>query len=316
MEHMTKKHPLFSVIILHYKCERYLKEAIDSVLKQQYPAIELLIADDATPDFDPLVWHNYISSQAPGFLQRLEVFTRIQNIGTVQNLNDALSKATGEWVVCFAGDDALYDGKVLNRFAQEISVLPEDGLCVAAQCQMMDSHMREKLMDFIPSERAIQLNKEGSKAQFCTLMTTPFYGVGSSAFRLRDFDAYGYFDNRYRLVEDWSYFLAQTRKGRRTVYCDFPALKHRTGGISHAEAGPPSPVFWNDMLTIKEQEILPFLHWEKDVRQQQKILTEYVADLRAYRAVYGPRPGISKWRLLVANPQLFGHKLLWRFLSK
>lgn len=195
-------------------------------------------------------------------------------------------------------------------------MLSEDGLCIAAQCWMMDACLEAKLMDFIPPERAIPLNKEGSRAQFCALMETPFYGVGSSAFRLRDFEQYGWFDENYRLVEDWSYFLAQTRKGRRVVYCDFVALKHRSGGVSHAEAGPPSQIFWNDMLTIKEREILPFLHRQKDVHQQQKILTEYVADSKAYQAVYGTRSTISHWRLMAANPSLYLHKLLWRFMSK
>lgn len=316
MQNIEKEDFLFSVVILHYKCEQYLKEAINSVLMQQYPAIELLVADDATPGFDAEQWQSYIAQHKQSSLKHFEVFTRFENVGTVRNLNEVLHRARGEWVICFAGDDALCDSSVLTRFAQELPALPEDGLCIAAQCEMMDARMEKKLMDFILPERAMQLTQQGSAAQFCTLMETPFYGVGSSAFRLRDFQQHGWFDESYQLVEDWSYFLAQTRKGRRAVYCDFPALRHRAGGVSHAEAGPPSKVFWNDMLTIKEREILPFLHREKDVHKQQKILTEYVTDLKAYQSVYGPRPAISRWRLMAANPRLYGHKLLWRFLSK
>jgi cellulose synthase/poly-beta-1,6-N-acetylglucosamine synthase-like glycosyltransferase len=38
--------PLVSVVICNYNCERYLAEAIDSVLRQSYRRCEIVVVDD------------------------------------------------------------------------------------------------------------------------------------------------------------------------------------------------------------------------------------------------------------------------------
>lgn len=305
---------LFSVVILHYNCEQYLYAAIDSVLMQDYPRIELIVADDATENFNRNKLVSYIQTHRKQNLESFDIYTNSSNIGTVKNLNKAIKRTTGKWLLCFAGDDALYDNSVLSKFAIEMPRLPDAALCAAAQCVMMDESLKKKISDFIDATYAKQLTEQGSAAQFNALMQTPFYGVGSSAFRRADFDRFGYFDETYKLVEDWSYFLQQTRAGRIAIYVDFSALRHREGGISHN--GAPSQLFWNDMLTIKEREILPFLHRLSNVHQQQEILAEYDADHQAFEAVYGKRKKKSRIRLALTNPKLFVHKLLWRFCSK
>lgn len=42
---------LFSVVILQYKQPEFWKEAAFSVLKQDYPRIEIIVSDDGTPVF-------------------------------------------------------------------------------------------------------------------------------------------------------------------------------------------------------------------------------------------------------------------------
>ena len=42
--------PLVSIIMCTYNGEKYLDEQIDSILKQDYPAIELIIVDDRSTD--------------------------------------------------------------------------------------------------------------------------------------------------------------------------------------------------------------------------------------------------------------------------
>ena len=43
--------PLFSFAIGSYNNYEYIFEAIDSVLNQTYPAIELIVSNDGSPDF-------------------------------------------------------------------------------------------------------------------------------------------------------------------------------------------------------------------------------------------------------------------------
>ena len=41
-----KKYPLVSIAIITYNQKEYLKECIDSCLKQDYPNFEIVVADD------------------------------------------------------------------------------------------------------------------------------------------------------------------------------------------------------------------------------------------------------------------------------
>ena len=47
---MSMSPPLASILINNYNYARFLREAIDSALKQDYPAKEVLVVDDGSTD--------------------------------------------------------------------------------------------------------------------------------------------------------------------------------------------------------------------------------------------------------------------------
>lgn len=309
--------PLFSVVILHYNQPQYLFTAVESVLAQSYPNIELIVADDSSVSFDTNVVEKHLRSKSYPNLKDYKIYSNECNLGTVKNLNRAIETAQGEYILFFAADDALYDSTVLEKFAAGLEALSEKELCVSAQCVMMDQELKEKLGDFTDINRAAQLNELGSDAQFLQLMSSAFYGMGSSAFRRKDFLTIAKFDERYVLVEDWSFFLSQTRAGRPVRFVNFYALKHREGGVSH-NLCPVEPayvrVFKDDVLRINENEILPYLR-RLPLAKQVKVLGEYEAVRTAYKAQYGEDNHLPKSALLRLNPKLYLRKALWRLMA-
>lgn len=94
----------FSIAIPAYK-DKFLKDAICSVIAQSYANWELIILNDASPyDIDPIV--NEFNDD------RIKYFRNDVNCGAinvVDNWNKCLQLATGKWFLCMGDDDVLLE---------------------------------------------------------------------------------------------------------------------------------------------------------------------------------------------------------------
>ena len=111
--------PLVTIVIPAYNHARYLKEAIDSVLRQDYPKIELIVLDDGSTDATRSVLEGY----GDRFFWASQV-----NMGQASTLNKGWGMAKGEILAYLSADDALL------RHAVAVSVKclqlhPEAALC-------------------------------------------------------------------------------------------------------------------------------------------------------------------------------------------
>ena len=100
---------LFSVVILLYLNEEYIRYAIDSVLDQDYPSIEVIIVDDHSPEVDLPGIESYVNAHKGANIQRVLVYQNPENFGTVKSINHALKQVEGRYIKLLAADDALYD---------------------------------------------------------------------------------------------------------------------------------------------------------------------------------------------------------------
>ena len=99
--------PLVSVICLCYNQHRWVEEAIESVLRQTYPNIEIILADDASTDGSQVVIER-IKARHPQVKVLLSAFNR----GNCKAFNEALREAKGVFVVDFAADDIMRPDRV------------------------------------------------------------------------------------------------------------------------------------------------------------------------------------------------------------
>jgi glycosyltransferase involved in cell wall biosynthesis len=85
-----------------YNYARYLPEAIESVLAQDYADFELLIIDDCSSDDTRSVVEAYAAADG-----RVVFLVNEHNLGMVENWNYCLGKARGDYVKFLFGDDVL-----------------------------------------------------------------------------------------------------------------------------------------------------------------------------------------------------------------
>ena len=92
-----------SVCIPVYNGEDYLKEAIDSVLSQEFTDFELIIVDNQSTDSTIKIIESYKD-------KRIKLFRNDTNIGMIPNWNRALELAGGEYIKILPADDLLMPG--------------------------------------------------------------------------------------------------------------------------------------------------------------------------------------------------------------
>lgn len=98
---MKTKAPLISVIITNYNYEKFIGEAIESVLNQTYENIELIVIDDGSTDGSRDVIKKY-EKDYPDIRILLQ-----ENKGVVPTRNRGLKEARGEFLIFIDADDTI-----------------------------------------------------------------------------------------------------------------------------------------------------------------------------------------------------------------
>lgn len=100
--------PLITVMVPTYNQSEYIAKAIESILKQTYKNIEIVISDDSTNNLtENIVLKNYV--------QKVKYYHNEKPFGRVSNYRHILyNLALGEWIINLDGDDFFEDVNFLE----------------------------------------------------------------------------------------------------------------------------------------------------------------------------------------------------------
>ncbi|MBC7784653.1 MAG: glycosyltransferase [Burkholderiales bacterium] len=112
--------PPLSVIMSAYNADRYLREALDSILNQTFRLFEFIIIDDGSTDGTPQILHEYKARD-----KRIEVISR-PNKGLTISLNEALARANAPLIARMDCDDVAMP----DRFEKQVQYFTDHPECV------------------------------------------------------------------------------------------------------------------------------------------------------------------------------------------
>jgi glycosyltransferase involved in cell wall biosynthesis len=104
------KYPMVSIIMPAYNCEKYIHNAIRSVINQSFTDWELIVVDDGSTDNTPRVVQEFVDS-------RILFFRHEKNRGAGAARNTAIAKAHGEWGALLDADD-MWDIQRLSKLVE------------------------------------------------------------------------------------------------------------------------------------------------------------------------------------------------------
>ena len=101
------QHPLVTIICLCYNHAPWVRESLDAAWRQAYPAIELIVVDDASTDDSVNVIREWLADKP-----EVKFLALPENRGNCKAFNTALAQANGAFVIDLAADDVLMPERV------------------------------------------------------------------------------------------------------------------------------------------------------------------------------------------------------------
>lgn len=188
--------PACSVVMTAYQDFRFLDEAVDSILVQDFGDFELIVVDDGSDDPAPV---KALAARDP----RIRVLLNETNVGTAVSANRAIAVARGDIIVRLDSDDISEPSRI-GKLVAALRADPELGL-VGSAVTMIDEAGQPLRREAMPeTDLAIR---------WTLLFHNPFYH-SATAFRRAAFDAAGGYRADEPVSQDhylWFDMLPHTR---------------------------------------------------------------------------------------------------------
>jgi glycosyltransferase involved in cell wall biosynthesis len=178
--------PLVSIIIPVYNGARYVSEAIESALAQDYPNVEILVINDGSTD------EGRTKGAVAPYLDRVRYFEKA-NGGVASALNLGIREMRGEYISWLSHDDLYRPDKISRQMARMAEL--GDDVILYTDFEVIDENARKLSSVRVPS---------GDPHNFRYVLTLHNYLHGCSLLiPRRCIEAVGSFDETLRTTQDY-----------------------------------------------------------------------------------------------------------------
>ncbi|CAI08561.1 glycosyltransferase family 2 protein [Aromatoleum aromaticum] len=198
---------LVSVVIPAYNVGPHIVEAIDSVLQQNYPHIELIVVDDGSQDDTADV----VAKRYPQ-----AILIRKANGGAATARNAGIRAARGEFIAFLDADDIWLPGKLRAQVEYLGARVDVSMICTGFSHWTSDRNgVFPDLLTMIPDQSDVApgaIDSELSGWIYHKLLLHNFVWTTTVMMRRSLIDRIGFYDEKFRLGQDYEYFLRASRE--------------------------------------------------------------------------------------------------------
>lgn len=142
---MSYSDPTISVVLPVYNGEKYLAEAIESILAQTFSDFELIVINDGSTDGTLAILQNYQADS------RIRLFSR-ENKGLVATLNEGIDLARGTWLARMDQDDIALP----QRFEQQLQWLARTDADICGSWIKLFGLSDQRIINYAQTDAAIK----------------------------------------------------------------------------------------------------------------------------------------------------------------
>lgn len=280
---MDNSEALVSIIVVTYNSSMTVIETLDSIKKQEYRNLELIISDDCSQDTTVPDCQKWLNEHKERFVNAILVTSPI-NTGVSANCNRGFRKAKGEWLKCIAGDDLLFP----NCIAEFVNTYKGKAGIVVGRCQKFyvsetgEKHYSEQIE---PScEEMERFDKETVQKHYRRMLIFGNYVFASAVFIKRNkWNEVGEFDERYKMLEDYPYWIRCLSLGHKMDFIALPVAYYRYdfGSLTSSADKFYNINYWECFNKYKREVIYPLIsmwnigYWENEGIQKLRFYILY-----------------------------------------
>lgn len=194
---------LVSVVIPVYNMESYVAETIESVLKSDYPHIEIILEDDGSTDNSAAVCRQYSNPEKHIY------YYYQKNQGASAARNHAIQKAQGSYILPLDGDDMI-SPPYISEAVKVLDTRPDVKLVVSQAEFFGDKVGKWELPEF-----SLRLLARKNLMNNCSM------------YRKRDWEAAGGYCELLRGREDWDFWISLLKNGGEVYRLPMVGLYYR-----------------------------------------------------------------------------------------
>jgi len=214
--------PKISVLMSCYNAQRWLAEAIDSVLSQSYANFEFIIIDDGSKDSTLEIIRSYEKRE-----NRIKTIAK-SNTGLADSLNIGIFQARGQWIARLDADDLCETTRLEQQLAY-VERHPQVILLGAGFLEIDENRHVIKKHRYPTNHKELKRYLERCQR---------FFPHSSAFYRTADVKQLGGYRPRIQRAQDWDLWLRLSENGQ--LGCLNKTLVHirkHASQISHDESG-------------------------------------------------------------------------------
>lgn len=202
----SKLQKLVSIIIPAYNVENYVSQTLETIIRQTYHNMEIIIVNDGSTDGTEKIIQEYAKKD-----NRIIIFNQI-NKGLSAARNSGLKIAKGEYLCIFDADDIMMPEKIELQF----NLLEDNPL---------GDFVYSKVLYFTTGVDDVYIRDlstpNGATAVYKTLLRYGnFISPNSVFFKRSVFEKFGGFDENLRSSEDFDYWLHLAQNDVNILHLD------------------------------------------------------------------------------------------------
>jgi alpha-1,3-rhamnosyltransferase len=219
-----------SVIALAYNSRKSILDTLESIRRQTYRHIELIIADDGSTDGTVQLVMEWLELHASSF-RTARVIAAESNQGICANVAQGIEAATGDWLKLIACDDALRE----DAICKFVEIVNEQGTELAfsnmATFTESPSECDQTPVLFCDNDEMAATLSNITRLKRVMIVTNILPAPGGF-FSMQLFRAAGGIDKRFKHLDDWPLWIRALPLVDNVSWIAEPLVRYRLSPLA------------------------------------------------------------------------------------